>query len=269
MACRSTNRTIICLAAASMMLVPAQGAEARSQKAESQAAQNQAQKQRGPGPLELRELPRGGADGFVTIIGGDNLKIWKGLPNYWYSRGGVLGGHETKENSKQTFLVLPFRLRDFELRLKYRFLTPEGNSGIQFRSRMLDPETCRVGGYQADIDATGKFDGSLYDEAGVAGGRATLSDRGARTTWNAENQRSATRFADTQELLKVVHIGDWNEVKLVARGNHITYSINDRVMTELIDESPNAVRDGFLALQLHEGFTMDVQFKDGKVRKLD
>jgi hypothetical protein len=175
----------------------------------------------------------------------------KGLPNYWYSRGGVLGGHETKENSKQTFLVLPYRLRDFELRLKYRFLTPEGNSGIQFRSRMLDPETCRVGGYQADIDATGKFDGSLYDEAGVAGGRATLSDRGARTTWNAENQRSATRFADTQELLKVVHIGDWNEVKLVARGNHITYSINDRVMTELIDESPNAVRDGFLAL--HDG----------------
>jgi hypothetical protein len=41
------------------------------------------------------------------------------------------------------------------------------------------------------------------------------------------------------------------------------------VMTELIDESPNAAREGVLALQLHEGFTMDVQFKDGRVRKLD
>jgi len=255
MASLVTIRTIACLAAASLMLVPAQGREAR--------------KQQRSGQLELRELPKAGADGFVNIIGGDNLRVWKGLANYWSSKDGVIVGRQTRENSKQTFLVLPYRLRDFELRLKYRFLSPQGNSGIQFRSRMLDRDNYRVGGYQADIDATGKFDGSLYDEAGVVGGRGTLSNRGDRTTWDAANQRHAIVAADSQDLLKVIHIGDWNDIQLVVRGNQVTYSINGHVMTELIDESPNAAREGFLALQLHEGFTMDVQFRDGKVRRLD
>jgi hypothetical protein len=131
-------------------------------------------------------------------------------------------------------------LRDFELRLKYKFVSPQGNSGIQFRSKILDQETYRVGGYQADIDATGAYDGSIYDEAGVVGGRGTSSNRGDKTTWNAENQRHAVKIADSQELLKVINVGDWNDVTLVAI----------RVMTELIDESPNAAREGVLALQL-------------------
>jgi 3-keto-disaccharide hydrolase len=181
----------------------------------------------------------------------------------------VIGGHQIQENSKQTFLIFPYRLRDFELRLKYKFLTPRGNSGIQFRSKLLDRKTWRVGGYQADIDATGSTDGSLYDEAGVAGGRETLSHRGDRTTWSPQNKREAIQIADPEELLKTIHLGDWNDVTLVARGNHITYGINGRVMTELIDDSPSAVREGFLAFQLHQGFSMNVQFKDARVRKLD
>jgi hypothetical protein len=244
-------KTITSIAVFSIMLLSAQSQEQRSAR------------------LELRELPNGDADGFVALIGGDDLKVWKGLANYWYSRDGILGGHQTQENSKQTFIVFPYRLRDFELRLKYKFVSPQGNSGIQFRSKILDKETYRVGGYQADMDATGSFDGSIYDEAGVVGGRATLSDRGDKTTWNAENQRRTVKIADSRELFKVINVGGWNDVRLVARGNHITYSINDRVMTELIDESPDAASEGVLALQLHEGFSMEVQFKDGKVRKLN
>jgi hypothetical protein len=163
MASLATNQMIACLAAVSLMLLPARGQEAK--------------KETGPGQLELHELPKGDADGFVTIIGDDNLGVWKGLANYWYSKRGVLGGRQTKESSKQTFIVFPFRLRDFELRLKYKFVSPQGNSGIQFRSKILDQETYRVGGYQADIDATGSLDGSLYDEAGVVGGRAERSRR--------------------------------------------------------------------------------------------
>jgi hypothetical protein len=216
-----------------------------------------------------RELPKGDTDGFVTIIGGDDLKVWKGLTNYWYAKDGILGGHQTKEDSKQTFLVFPFVLRNFELRLKYKFVLPQGNSGIQFRSKILDQGTYRVGGYQADMDASGDFDGSIYDEAGIVGLRGTLSHRGDRTSWNADNQRQATKIADGQELKKFINVGDWNDVVLIARGNHITYIINEHVMTELIDESPKAVHEGVLALQLHEGLAMDIQFKDGKIRKID
>jgi hypothetical protein len=245
-------KMVICATAFSIMLLTAHGQEQESI------------------PLQLHELPEGDADGFVTIIGGgDDLRVWKGLEGYWYSRDGILGGHQTKEGSRQTFLVLPFLLRDFELHLKYKFVSPGGNSGIQFRSKILDQKTFRVGGYQADIDASGAYDGSIYDEAGVAGGRGTLSKRGDKTIWNAENQRHQVKIADSQELQKAINIGGWNDVELVAKANHITYSINGHVMTELIDESPNATREGVLALQLHEGFAMDVQFKDGKIRKLD
>jgi Domain of Unknown Function (DUF1080) len=216
-----------------------------------------------------RKLPKAEADGFVTIVGGDDLKVWKGLPNYWYAKDGILGGHQTREDSKQTFLVYPFILRDFELHLKYKFVLPQGNSGIQFRSKILDLGTFSVGGYQADMDAAGDFDGSIYDEAGIAGTRGTLSARGVRTTWTAENQPEATKIADSQELKTYINVGDWNDVVLIARGNHITYSINGHVMTELIDESPGALREGVLALQLHEGFAMDIQFRDGKIRQLD
>ena len=222
------------------------------------------------GPLELnRELPKGDADGFVTITGGDDLKVWKGLPNYWYARDGILGGHQTKEDSKQTFLVYPFVLRDFELHLKYKFVLPQGNSGIQFRSKILDQDTYRVGGYQADMDAAGDFDGSIYDEAGIAGLRGTLSDRGVATTWTAKNRPEVAKIADSHELKTYINVGDWNDAVLIARGNHITYSINGHIMTELIDGSPKALREGILALQLHEGFAMDIQFRDGKIRKLD
>ena len=39
-------------------------------------------------------------------------------------------------------------------------------------------------------------------------------------------------------------------------------------MTDLTDDSPKALKDGVLALQCHAGFTMDVQFKDIKIKLL-
>jgi hypothetical protein len=215
-------------------------------------------------------LPKPDADGFITMFDGRDLNGWSGLQGYWYARDGAISGRQTRENSKQTFLVFTeFNVRDFELRLKYRFASPGGNSGVQFRSKILDAEAYRVGGYQADMDAAGDFDGSIYDEAGVAGGRGTMSNRGETTTWNAKNERSGIAFGDSSDLKKLIKIGDWNDFALAAIGKHITYSINGRVMTDLTDESPNAMTDGILALQLHEGFTMEVQFKDLKIRLLD
>jgi len=56
---------------------------------------------------------------------------------------------------------------------------------------------------------------------------------------------------------------------LVAKGNHITYTINGHVTTDLTDDSPKALKEGVLALQLHQGFTMEVQFKDIRIKLLD
>jgi Domain of Unknown Function (DUF1080) len=208
--------------------------------------------------------------GFIDIFSGKDLGGWKGLPGYWFAKDGVITGRQTKENSKQTFLTFTrFRVSDFELRIKYKFASTTGNAGVQFRSELIDPKTYRVGGYQADMDASREFDGSIYDEAGVAGGRRTMSNRGEKTTWNSENKRQSDKFGNGAVLKETIKINDWNSLVLVAKGSHITYSINGHVMTELIDDSPNALKDGILALQLHEGFTMQVQFKDLQIRLLD
>src|SRR2546421_11994958 len=88
------------------------------------------------------ELPKPDADGFMTIFNGKDLTGWEGLEDYWSVKDGVISGHETKETSKQTFLVFTgANVKDFELHLKYKFASPDGNSGIQFRSKVLDPKT--------------------------------------------------------------------------------------------------------------------------------
>jgi hypothetical protein len=217
------------------------------------------------------DLPQPDADGFIVIFNGKDLNGWEGLEDYWTVKDGSISGHETKDKSKQTFLVFTgFKVRDFELRCKYKFATPDGNSGIQFRSKVLDPKTFRVGGYQADFDGKAGFDGSIYDEAEVAGKRGTMSNRGEKTTWDADNKRKTEKLpAGNAELKKFIKVGDWNDVVLVAKGNHITYTINGKLMTELIDDSPKALKEGVLALQLHGGYTMEILFKDVRIKVLE
>ena len=174
------------------------------------------------------------------------------------------------EMSRQTFLILSaLKVTDFELHFRYRFASPDGNSGVQFRSVILDPKAYVVGGYQADLDAKALFDGSIYDEAGKAGNRGTMSSRGEKTIWDARNRRYVEPLALNGAELGALIIPDgWNDAVLKVEGNHIIYGINGHVMTDLIDDSPAALRGGILALQLHQGFTMDVRFKDIRIKIL-
>jgi len=220
---------------------------------------------------EAAAPPAPDADGFITLFNGHDLAGWEGLAGFWSVKDGAISGHQSEEASKQTFLILSaLTVRNFELHFRYRFASPEGNSGIQFRSTVLDPDTYRVGGYQADFDAERQYAGTIYDEAGVAGDRGTMSNRGERTTWDADGRRHVEPLRqDTADLLALIKVGDWNDAILVARGNHITYSINGHIMTDMVDGSPAALQAGRLALQLHQGFTMDIRFKDLKIKLLD
>ncbi len=217
------------------------------------------------------------ADGFVSLFNGKDLTAWKGLEGYWDVKDGAISGHETKDKSKQTFLIWTGgTVSDFELHYSFKFAAVDGkvdgNSGVQFRSKVVDEKTCKVGGYQADCDAGNGYTGIIYDEAGVAGGRGIMSKRGEKTHWTADPkgkpETEKLPMSDAQ-LKAAIKGGDWNDCVVIAKGNHITYSINGNVTTDLTDDSPKALKEGVLALQLHQGFTMDVQFKDIKLKKLD
>lgn len=211
------------------------------------------------------------AEGFVSLFDGQTLNGWHGLNEFWSVEDGAITGKETKEHpAPQTFLIYDKPVSNFELHYKYKFATPNGNSGMQFRSKLYDEKNSSVGGYQADCDGKRGYDGTIYDEHGVAGKRNTMSNRGEKTVWTAENKRENSPLGESKEALKdAIKQNDWNDVVLVADGNHITYTINGHLMTDLTDNSPHALKEGLLALQLHHGFVMTVQFKDIKLKTLE
>jgi type 1 glutamine amidotransferase len=214
-------------------------------------------------------------DGFKPIFNGKDLSGWQGHPELWSVRDGAITG-VTRDDPKlthNTFLVWTNGLLDdFELRLKYRIVG--GNSGIQYRSAVQEQGRFGpiVGGYQADLEAGKNFSGILYEERG----RGILAQRGQKVRITAdpadankpkiEVTGSLGRSEDLQAQIKAE---DWNEYRIVARGNHLQHFINGHQTVDVVDEHPGkAARTGVLALQLHVGPPMTVQFKDIELKRL-
>jgi hypothetical protein len=229
------------------------------------------------------ELPSPDADGFINLFNGKDLTYWEGHPDYWSVKDDAITGSETSDKSLHTFLVLsaskldPAKFGNFELHFKYRWVEKGrgGNSGLQFRSKIVDEKTYKVGGYQADIDVAGRYDGGYYDEASVAGGRGIFAPRGFITTYDTSGGKKFTKQEPlpsgktSAELQKLINpVGEWNSYVLIADKNHMSSKVNGELTAELIDDSPNALKDGVIAFQIHQGATMTIQFKDVKIKLL-
>ena len=106
-------------------------------------------------------------DGFKSLFNGKDLSDWKGDMKRWRVEDGAITGQTTADNllDYNTFLIWKGgEPADFELRFKYKIVG--GNSGVQYRSKVLDAEKFVVSGYQADIDAALRFTGMNYEEKG-------------------------------------------------------------------------------------------------------
>lgn len=56
---------------------------------------------------------------------------------------------------------------------------------------------------------------------------------------------------------------DWNKVIVIARGNRLSFTINGKIASEVIDnEVAKRLDKGFIGFQLHGGDKMVVAFKD-------
>jgi hypothetical protein len=201
------------------------------------------------------------------LFNGKDLAGWEGDPAIWSVENGAIVGRLTAEKplENNTFLIWKGgEVADFRLRLQFRI--EGGNSGVQYRSRVLDPARWIVAGYQADIDAENKYTGILYDERG----RGILASRGERARIAPDGQRDATTFADAAELQNAIHAGDWNEYVIVARGPRLRHKINGKLMSETVDEeNEKRAASGILALQVHQGPPMVVRFRNIRLEKLE
>ena len=210
-----------------------------------------------------------------VIFNGKDLTGWDGDPRLWSVRDGVIHGETTAEKSAKgnTFLIWEGgNLEDFELRLSFR-CTASNNSGIQYRS-MRVPEGKRVGnkwvvkGYQHEIrneDAFPNVPGFIYDEKGKRG-RICLV--GESAIWDADGKKvQPQRLIDAAGFKELMKVDDWNDVVIIAKGNHIQHFLNGKRILDFTDNHPElALRNGILALQLHAGKPMWTEFKDVRIR---
>lgn len=210
--------------------------------------------------------------GFQSLFNGKDLSGWEGNPAIWSVRDGTISG-ETKADPKlthNTFLVYTNGgFGDFELRLSYRIMA--GNSGVQYRSRRLEPGEWGpiITGYQADIEAGKNHTAILYEEKG----RGILAKRGQKVVIpEAEGKPKPEvvgALGDAAELQTKIKDKDWNDYVIIAKGNHLQHFVNGAQMIDVIDnQASKAAKEGLLALQVHVGPPMTVHFRDVRIKKL-
>ena len=187
--------------------------------------------------------------GFMLLFNGKDLEGWDGDPGAWSVKDGAIvgssDGHTLKQN---TFLIYRQPFSDFVLRAEGRLRN--NNSGIQFRSRVLEPAQWIVSGYQADMsDAPGDKCawGNFYEERGRSRTMMKTPDEGY------------------QRAKRVLREKDWNEYEIFAQGAHIRLKLNN-VIT--IDTDDDKWPTGIVALQLHAGAPMKVEFRNIRIKRL-
>ncbi len=183
-------------------------------------------------------------DDFKPLFNGKDLQGWEATrPELWSVKDGMIIGKQGKNQlKKNTFLAAKGTYTNFVLKASVRLVRDEGNSGIQFRTRILPDGTAR--GYQADV-AKG-FWGLLLEEG---------SPNRLIIKWPAP------------EAVKKVKPDGWNDYEITAKDHHITLVLNGAKSVDLDD--PTGDFGGVIALQLHVGPAMEVQFKDIKIKALE
>jgi uncharacterized protein (TIGR03067 family) len=214
-------------------------------------------------------------EGFKSIFNGKDLTGWDGNKQFWSVKDGAIVGQTTAENPTKgnTFLVWTGGdVSDFEMRFSYRFApnNDRANSGVQYRSKVTNQQTWIVGGYQADFEAGPNYSGILYDEGGVAGGRGIMAGRGEKVVWDKDCKKQVVgSLGKSEDIQATIKKDGWNDYVIIARGNHFQHFINGKQTVDVIDEcEAKRVGSGVVALQVHAGPPMKVEFKDLRLKTL-
>jgi len=94
-----------------------------------------------------------------------------------------------------------------------------------------------------------------------------LAERGQKTVIGFDGKMTKSPLGDADALMNIKD--DWNDYHIIARGNRIVLKVNGRVTAEVIDnDKAQREMSGALALQLHAGPPMTIQFKDIQMKRL-
>ncbi len=175
------------------------------------------------------------ATAFTKIFDGKSLDGWEIVGGgKWTAQNGVLRG-ECAKADEQGVLVFNRPVKDFEAKLQFRITG--GNSGFYFRAERLKEQPL-MKGFQAEVDA-------IEDVAGIweTGGRGWVFKPDAAL-------HAKTNFKP----------GEWSSMEVSAKGQKYVVRLNGVTVTSI--EDPLGRTEGSLALQLHGGMDMWVEFRE-------
>jgi hypothetical protein len=178
--------------------------------------------------------------GWVSLFNGKDLTGWKnnGEEKWAVEHGTILC--ESAAN-KYGYLTTEKTYRDFHLRLKFKG-EAAGNSGVFLHARITGIDSQHgpdIEGMQVEVDPNvGKHTGGLYE----SGGRGWV----------------AMPTAEGEQALKS---GEWNDLEVAVRGNHIVTLLNGVKIVDYTDPAPKYT-DGVIGLQIHTGGGVKMRWKD-------
>ncbi len=218
---------------------------------------------------------------YTELFDGVSLKGWYGDTALWrVSDSAIVGeikpGKELKRNS---FIIWQGgKVRDFELIVTYR-VSKKGNSGFNYRSEAVADLPFALRGYQADIDGANRYTGQNYEELGrtilafpgqkvrLPPVQGELAEHAKGNVWTASQQIASLGNLDS--LKRFIKDDEWNELRVVAKGNRLQHYINGVLICDVTDDDThNRKMEGLLGFQVHVGPPMMIAVKRIRLREL-
>lgn len=200
----------------------------------------------------------------TSLFNGKDLSGWEGAPGWWTVEDGALTAQSTAEKPCKECNYLVWKggqPADFELTCDFK-LSAAANSGVQIRSETRP--NWDTYGYQADMTGDGSLVGFVYHHK-----RGLIAERGEQVTIAADGNKQVRKSGDAAELLKNFKKEDWNQYRITCRGPEITLHVNGVLMCQIADhDASTAGKSGIIALQMHPGPPMKVQFKNLVLKEL-
>jgi len=213
------------------------------------------------------------------LFDGETFKGWEGNTEVFrIEDGAIIGGNLLKPLDKTYYLNTRKKYNDFRLTLKVKILDQDStaNAGISFRASRV-PNSQHVAAYQADLG---------YGQAQEMANFSTHTPKNMSQRyplWGTlvdECREDHFRYPrpdlfpviflsvpDRELVEKTVNFGDWNDMEILADGNHIKIKINDIQMVDFI-ETADVAREGYICLQAHHGEPFEVHYKDILIEEL-
>jgi hypothetical protein len=196
--------------------------------------------------------------GEQVLFNGKDLSGWDGAPGWWTVEDGAITAQSTPEKpcGQATYLVWKGgQPTNFELTCEFK-LSAAANSGVQIRSETRP--NWDTYGYQADMTGDGNLIGYIYHHR-----FGLIAARGQKVSLRAGGGKDVQSLGDAAELLKQFKKGEWNRYRIICRGAEMSVYLNGTLMCQVVDGDPaTGGKGGIIALQMHPGPPMKIEFKN-------